>query len=250
MRHLLLPLLVPLLCILSALAADAPLGAPQRRAPPAGWVDLQALIPTLQVHIGYATADNFTGTILPGYGVPGAWLRREAGLALQKVQDDLAPQGLGLLVYDAYRPQRASQAMVAWGKRTQQMELFQQGYIASKSGHNHGHTIDLTLVTLSTGQPLDMGTPWDTLTPAANTSNATGAALQNRMKLKGAMSKRGWINYPKEWWHFRFPMEGTTPRDVPYACFEPDEGAWVAPEGWRTPGWVPPPPPSQVPTCG
>ncbi|MCB9743979.1 MAG: hypothetical protein H6741_28250 [Alphaproteobacteria bacterium] len=211
--------------------------AGQRSAPPEGFVDLTARIPSIHIDVAYHRSDNFTGAPLPGYGVPGAWMLEEAGEALARVQDALAPEGLGLLVYDAYRPLRGTLGMVAWAQRTDQVHLLDNGYIARRSGHNHGHTIDLTLAKLGSGEALDMGTPWDTLTKASHTRNATGQALENRLKLKDAMEAQGFKNYSKEWWHFSMKLEGTRGRDVPYACFEAPEGAWEAPEGWEQPGY-------------
>ena len=111
----------------------------------------------------------------------------------------------------------------AWANaRRQAAELFAQGYIASKSKHNLGTTVDLTIVDRATGTPLDMGVPWDTLAPTANTENATGVALAHRHLLREAMRKRGFRPYPKEWWHFEFPI-AADPRDVPYGDDESDE---------------------------
>jgi D-alanyl-D-alanine dipeptidase len=211
------------------------------RDPPPGWVDLRERIPGLQVDARYHTADNFTGAPLPGYGAPGAWLLSAPAAALAAVQRDLAAEGYGLRVYDAYRPLRGTLAMVAWAERTQQVHLLDDGYIARRSGHNRGNTIDLTLVHLANGEPVDMGTPWDTLTAASHTRNATGPALEHRLRLVAAMQRHGWRNYSKEWWHFSYEMEGELPhRDVPYACFEQDEGQWKPPDGWKLTGWVAP----------
>ena len=129
--------------------------------------------------------------------------------------------------------------MVAWARRTGQMHLFAEGYIASKSGHNHGHTVDLSLATPDC-VPLDMGTPWDTLTQASHTLNARGMALENRLRLKSWMHGEGFVPYHREWWHFGFSVEGTQPRDVPYACGEAEEGGWAPPAGWARVGWVAP----------
>ena len=93
--------------ILLTLLALTPLPTPQN-PPPAGWVDLQQHIPEIRCDIRYHTANNFTGAPLPGYGVPGAWLREEPADSLATVQKALNEQGLGLLVYDAYRPLRGS----------------------------------------------------------------------------------------------------------------------------------------------
>ncbi len=213
---------------------EAPSPPVMENAPPEGFVALEEAIPGVQLSIGYHTPDNFTGAPLPGYGAPGAWMLEEAASALAKVHQELAEEDLGLLVYDAYRPQRGTAGMVAWATRTEQLELFQKGYIARRSGHNHGHTVDLTIVD-SEGAPLDMGTPWDTLTEKSHTANASGKAFENRLKLKRLMSKHGFKPYSKEWWHFGYPLHDTRPRDVPYGCFEVAEGAWSPPEGWETP---------------
>jgi D-alanyl-D-alanine dipeptidase len=206
-----------------------------------GWVELQQSIDGLQVDIRYHTADNFTGAPIPGYGVPAAWLRQPPAEALARVQASLHKQGLGLLVYDAYRPLRGTLGMVAWAHRTNQVNLLDNGYIARRSGHNKGNTIDLTLVNLSTNEPLDMGTPWDTLSEQSHTKNATGQALSNRLLLKQEMANQGWQNYWKEWWHYTFPTDEKLPhRDIPYACFEPSEGSWTAPKEWHEPNYVMP----------
>lgn len=205
------------------------------RKPPAGFVDLRTFIPGIRLAIGYHTRDNFTGAPLPGYGAPGAWMLQQPAEALKKVQADAKARGLSLLVYDAYRPVRATLAMVAWAKRTNQMKLFRDGYIARYSGHNHGHTIDLTLVVDATGTPLDMGTPWDTLNPSSHTRNAKGLALRNRLLLRTLMRRHGFRPYFKEWWHFGYRVKSSRRRDVPYGCFEPDEGSWKPPTNWNDP---------------
>jgi D-alanyl-D-alanine dipeptidase len=205
------------------------------RSPPSGFVRLKDLIPTLQTSIRYHTADNFTGAPLPGYGAPDAWMLDVPAKALLRAQESLAKQGLGLLIYDAYRPKRATKGMVAWAERNQLMELFTNGYIARHSGHNHGHTVDLTLIELATGKPLDMGTPWDTLDERSHTYKAKGEALKNRLLLKKEMEAVGFRYYYKEWWHFGMKLEGSRSRDVPYGCFEPPEGNWSPPPAWNTP---------------
>jgi zinc D-Ala-D-Ala dipeptidase len=215
---------------------------PYLNPPPEGWVDL-ATIPGIVLEIRYHTADNFTGAPIPGYGAPGAWLREAPGAALARVQADLAAKGLALKIYDAYRPLRGTRAMVAWAKRTDQVHLLDNGYVSRYSGHNRGNTIDLSVVDATTGVELDMGTPWDTLSEASHTRNATGAALDNRMLLRGAMMAHGYRNYFKEWWHYTFVEEGEKElphRDVPYGCFEPAEGEWRPPAGWDQPGHVMP----------
>jgi zinc D-Ala-D-Ala dipeptidase len=177
-------------------------------------VDVQSRDPTIRVDLRYATSKNFTGKPLPGYEAPRAPLRREAAAALAKVQARLRSKGLGLLVYDGYRPVRASLAMVDWAKRTGREDLLEQGYIARRSRHNLGLAVDLTLADLGTGVGLDMGTPFDTFAPAAHTANAEGQVLRNRQILVRAMEAEGFRNYDQEWWHFSYPVEGALPFDM------------------------------------
>lgn len=176
-------------------------------------VELVTVVPGLRLDIRYATTNNFTGAILPGYEAPRAYLRREAAAALARVQRTLNADGLGLLVYDAYRPVRASEGMVAWASRTGRMALITDGYVARRSRHNLGLAIDLTLVDTATGTPLDMGTPYDDFTPAAHTANATGAIAERRQRLVRAMEAAGFRNYAQEWWHFSFDVPDPRPFD-------------------------------------
>jgi zinc D-Ala-D-Ala dipeptidase len=206
---------------------------------PKEFVDIETVIPTIQLSIGYHSKENFTGEMLPGYGVPKAWLLPEPAEALVKVQEELSWEDMSLLVYDAYRPRRASEAMVAWTKRNNRLDLLEQGYVAARSGHNHGHTIDVTIIDLKTGKALDMGGAWDSFDSTAHFENAAGMALENRNKLRDLMSKYGFRGYSKEWWHFRFPMVGTIARDVPYSCFEVPEWKFKPPFGWDQPGYTP-----------
>ncbi|MCB9680760.1 MAG: peptidase M15 [Alphaproteobacteria bacterium] len=211
--------------------------SPAPRPPPEGFVRVADVAPTIQLDVRYATADNFTGAVLPGYAAADAWLLAAPAADLAKVQADLARDGLGLRIFDAYRPLRGTLAMVAWASRTGQIALVDNGYIARRSNHNRGNTVDLTLVDLATGAPLDMGTPFDTLTEAAHTRHATGDVAARRTRLVDAMRAHGWVNYWKEWWHFTWHPDDTTPRhrDVPYGPDEPSEGKWYPPKGWDQP---------------
>jgi D-alanyl-D-alanine dipeptidase len=169
-------------------------------------VDIRALAPDIVTELRYATANNFTGAALPGYLANRAYLRREAAAALARVQSGLRERGLGLKVFDAYRPARATDAMVEWTSRANRGDLLRDGYIASRSRHNLGVAIDLTLIELATGRELDMGTPFDTFSAAAHTANATGPVATNRQLLKAAMEREGFTNYDQEWWHFSFTV--------------------------------------------
>lgn len=167
-------------------------------------VDLQLLAPQIRVGLRDATSDNFTGAPLPGDEGNYAFLRREAAVALARVARRASAEGLSLYVFDSYRPVRATLAMVAWTERTGRQKLISDGYIASRSRHNLGLAIDLTLVDAKVGEPLDMGTPFDTFSPAAHTANATGPTLANRRRLQRLMEAEGFVNYDQEWWHYTF----------------------------------------------
>lgn len=166
--------------------------------------DVRELDPTILVELRYATSNNFTGAPLPGYEGNRAYLRREASAALAAVNRELAADELILKIFDAYRPVRATTAMVSWAQAAGRMDLFRDGYIASRSRHNVGVAVDVTLVERATGRELAMGTAYDTFTEAAHTANATGLAAQNRQRLVQAMARAGFVNYPREWWHFSY----------------------------------------------
>ena len=168
--------------------------------------DIRMLDSSIVVELRYATSNNFTGAPLPGYLANRAFLRREAAAALARVQGDLRRQGLGLKVFDAYRPVRATLAMVDWTERVNRPDLLKEGYIASRSRHNLGLAVDLTLIDLASRKELEMGTPFDTFSAAAHTVNATGEAAVNRQRLKAAMESEGFVNYEQEWWHYSFAV--------------------------------------------
>ena len=182
-------------------------------------VDVRRVDPSIRVELRYATENNFTGRRLPGYDAPRALLHPASAAALARVQARLRDEGLGLKVFDAYRPVRATLAMVEWAERTDNVWVLDQGYVARQSGHNRGNTVDLTLVDLRAGRELDMGTPFDTFSEAAHTASATGQVLENRMRLKRAMEAEGFANYDKEWWHYRLHVPDI-PLDVPLSCFQ------------------------------
>lgn len=170
-------------------------------------VDLQRVDSTILVDMRYATPNNFTGAPLPGYEANRAFLRAEAAAALAVVQGDLRLQGMGLKILDAYRPVRASEAMVAWTQRANRPDLLRDGYIAERSRHNLGVAVDLTLIDLPTLAEITMGTPFDTFSRAAHTMNASGTILRNREMLKRVMERQGFVNYEKEWWHYSYTVE-------------------------------------------
>jgi len=174
--------------------------------------------PGLQVDLRYATRDNLTGAPLPGYECrTEARLRPRAARQLELVHRDLMRRGMGLRVWDAYRPARASAALVRWAVESGRPELVTGGYIARRSVHNAGLAVDVTIH--RGGHAIDMGTPYDTLDARAHTRNATGRVLMNRLTLQRAMQRRGFRGYWREWWHFELPARGPASRlDVPIRC--------------------------------
>ena len=181
---------------------------------PRDFVDLRALV-GLTFEIGYATDTNFTGAVLPGYAVAGAWLHVSAAEALERVLSALRHDGEGLVVYDAYRPARASAEMARWCEANGQEALL-DGWVGRTSRHNRGIAIDVGLISLD-GRTLPMGGSWDAFDPASFAENAVGEARDNRARLSAAMQEQGFSPYWREWWHFERPVDPLPPAlDVPY----------------------------------
>ncbi|MEO8138546.1 MAG: M15 family metallopeptidase [Gemmatimonadota bacterium] len=171
--------------------------------------DVRSLDTTIMVEVHYATQNNFTGAVLPGYEANRALLRREAVVALARVQRRLLSGGMGLKIFDGYRPVRATEAMVQWAERTGQRHLIDDGYIASHSRHNQGLAVDLTLVDWSMGgREVDMGTPYDTFSDAAHYASASGRTLRYRQLLRRMMEEEGFRQYEQEWWHYSYGVPG------------------------------------------
>ncbi len=215
---------------------------------PESFIDVQAVIPSVLLDIRYYGSHNFVGERIDGYNAPKCILTKPAALALNSVQRELAKFSFSLKVYDCYRPQRAVNHFVRWAKAVEDTRtkeefyptvdkryLFRDGYIAEKSGHSRGSTVDLTIVPLpppqqadyTPGQPLaachlpadqrfkdnsiDMGTGFDCFHNLSHPENhkVHPQARLNRMFLKTLMEKYGFKNYEYEWWHF-------TLKDEPY----------------------------------
>ncbi|MDD5276396.1 MAG: M15 family metallopeptidase [Methylovulum sp.] len=179
-------------------------------------------VPNIKLAMSYCTEQNFIGKPIDGYLKPRAILTRAATDALSAVQNELAAFGLGLKIFDAYRPQRAVDHFVRWAadaddtvmKNTHyphidKAKLIGEGYILSHSGHSRGSTVDLTLVSLSNGEDLDMGGIFDFFGPESWTTAATPTPSQraHRMLLQVLMEQHGFVYYPKEWWHFTLKNE-------------------------------------------
>ena len=189
---------------------------------PTGFVDAAAVVDGLVVDMRYFGSDNFVGERIDGYERPRCVLSAPAANALAAVQRGLAARGLGLKVFDCYRPQRAVANFVRWAQRIDDVkrkrefyphvdkrDLFKEGYISQRSGHSRGSTVDLTLVRRSDGRELDMGSPFDFFSPKSWSSDASvsGEAHANRALLAAAMTHGGFRPYKKEWWHFTLAGE-------------------------------------------
>jgi zinc D-Ala-D-Ala dipeptidase len=184
----------------------------------AGLEDVREHAAAVQVDLRYATAENFTGARLPGYCAAEPFLRARAARALALAERDLNADGLGLRVLDAYRPSRASRAMVRWARRTGREHLL-NGWIAARSNHNRGAAVDVTLVRTETGRALGMGTAYDAFSSRSATTAVGGKALRNRLRLRRALEVEGFRNYRREWWHYDYPSELGAPRlDIALGC--------------------------------
>jgi len=160
-------------------------------------VNLETYIPNIVMDIRYATDNNFTGTTI--YTAPKAWLRKEAADSLLKIQNILNEQGLGIKVFDAYRPYAATLYFYEVYKDTTFVAAPWEGSI-----HNRGGAIDLTLVNLETGQELEMPTSFDEFSEKAahSYSDLPENVIANREKLLQIMTNNGFTMYENEWWHY------------------------------------------------
>lgn len=218
----------------------------QRSALPTGFSRLSTVAPTVLQEMRYHGSHNFMGRPVAGYAAPECWLTRPAATALRLVQRRVNRLGYTLKVYDCYRPQRAVSDFYRWAQDPNddamraefyptlaKDTLFPLGYIAEKSGHSRGSTVDLTLVPRGRGvsprwrpgtplvactEPvakrfadtsIDMGTGYDCFDPLANTANPTITPTQaaNRAILVNAMTRAGFTNLPEEWWHYTLAAE-------------------------------------------
>ncbi len=230
------------LCLLTFPALSAGAGG---KALPPGFVHADQVVPGLVEEMRYAGAHNFVGAPVDGYQAPRCILTVPAARALAAVQAELKPMGLGLKVYDCYRPVRAVSHFVRWARdlgdtktktefypKVDKARLFELGFIAERSSHNRGSTVDLTVVPLppppqpawdpsrqvSCDAPagrryadnsLDMGSGFDCFDPVSHTeSRAVPAqARANRLLLRSLMARHGFMNLAEEWWHYTLAGE-------------------------------------------
>ena len=189
---------------------------------PEGFIKLNDIDNTIIVDLKYSTKSNFTGKTVRGYKSNTAILSNEASIALINAQNDFKKLGYSLIVFDAYRPQSAVDFFFEWSKdlndtinknsyypNINKSQLFAQGYIAKKSGHSRGSTVDVSLVDLSTMKQIDMGSIYDYFGIQSSTfyPNISDSQKNNRMILYNIMINNGFKNYSKEWWHFTLENE-------------------------------------------
>ncbi len=187
-----------------------------------GFVYVKTVIPDLDIELRYFTSNNFVGDTIRGYKSNNLILTRQASKALKMVQDELRTQNLCLKVYDGYRPQQAVNHFMEWAKdlndtvnkqqyypQVEKRNLFNEGYIASRSGHSRGSTLDLTITDGNTGIPLDMGSPYDFFGEESwvDYDGISKAQKSNRQLLQVVMQKHNFRNYANEWWHFTLRWE-------------------------------------------
>ncbi len=183
---------------------------------------IQEEIPSMIIESRYFSSNNFIGKPIDGYLSNRLMLTEEATAALQRVQENLLAQKLSLKIFDAYRPQRAVDQFVDWCEdetdtvnkkiyypNLEKSELLPGGYIAAKSGHSRGSTVDLTIVYLEDFREFDMGTPYDYFGKEShgNSEEITTMQQKNRRFLDAMMRKEGFERLPEEWWHFTLKNE-------------------------------------------
>ena len=188
------------------------------------FVFVDELLPEIRWDAKYATPDNFTGEPVDGYLANRIVGTTALCAALQKAQEEADSLGFGLLLWDGYRPQRAVDRFLRWSELPEdgrkkprhypnipRTEMVKRGYVAAKSGHSRGSTVDLTLYHLDTGELASMGGDHDLMDPISH-HGATGITpleARSRRRLCTIMEASGFDRYDREWWHY-------TLRDEPY----------------------------------
>jgi D-alanyl-D-alanine dipeptidase len=235
------------------------IGALLALAIPASFVALDDVDRTILEDMRYPSKYNFVGRRIDGYRDPVCLLHRRAARALRRVQDDVREKGYTLKVYDCYRPQRAVDHFVRWSEngnermkrefypRVDKARVFDLGYVARRSGHSRGSTVDLTLVKLpAKPQPqwsrkefglvrctaprrrrypdnsINMGTSYDCFDTRSHTYNSAGRVRKNRLLLRRAMERAGFAPYDREWWHFTLRNERYPDRYFNFPVEVPD----------------------------
>ena len=203
----------------AAVTQTATVATPPPAEIPADFIDIATLVPQAQVRMAYLGTENFVGSKVDGYQANKCYLQQNAAQALVQVQQAAAAQGYTLWIFDCYRPQRAVNHFMRWASdlsdtRTKAQYYPNLGkdklvgeYIAEKSGHSRGSTIDLTLAAKDSSgnwRPIDMGSAFDMFDPVSNVGapGISGEQQANRQLLENLMLDAGFKVYSMEWWHF------------------------------------------------
>lgn len=210
--------------------ADSSVLPPEENA--SQFVVLADVVPDVILEIRYYSNYNFVGERIPGYEQPVALLTRQAADSLKKVSDDLSRQGYRLKIWDGYRPQKAVDRFMEWAKDLNDTKMkpyfypeltkdriIPEEYVAEKSGHTRGSTVDLTLFDMKKEKDVDMGSSFDYFGPISHPDVLPGQQAgayptvlteeqyQNRMVLRQAMLSHGFKPLDSEWWHFTLENE-------------------------------------------
>ncbi|MFE0202954.1 D-Ala-D-Ala dipeptidase VanX [Streptomyces sp. NPDC058985] len=186
------------------------------------FVFIDEFMPGVRWDAKYATWDNFTGKPVDGYLANRIVGTRALCAALQSAREEAASHGFGLLLWDGYRPQRAVDSFLRWSKqpedgRTKQRhyphigrpDMFENGYVAARSGHSRGSTVDLTLYHLDSGDLADMGGGHDLMDSVSHhgAEGVSRVAADSRRRLRSIMETSGFSSYACEWWHYTLTDE-------------------------------------------
>ncbi len=189
---------------------------------PKGFVYLSTIDNSIRKELRYFTNNNFIGKPIKGYKKNILIVSERAAKALKKIQNELLKDSMSLKVFDAYRPQQAVDHFVEWAKdlndtlmkkifypKVPKKKLFELGFIAEKSGHTRGSSVDLTIIDLKTNEELDMGSIYDFFGieshPCSKKININ--QQNNRLFLRTIMMQNNFSPYENEWWHFTLKNE-------------------------------------------
>tara|TARA_B100000795_G_scaffold130589_1_gene97445 strand:+ start:27 stop:701 length:675 start_codon:yes stop_codon:yes gene_type:complete len=189
---------------------------------PKNFVYLEDIVPSIRIELRYFSNNNFIGKPIDGYNSNSLIITEETAKSLKKIQQELLQKELSLKIFDGYRPQKAVDHFVRWAKvlkdtlmkaqfypKVKKNNLLKNGYIAERSGHSRGSTIDLTIINNKTGKALDMGSAYDFFGIQSHPlyQNISKKQKNNRMLLRNTMLNHGFTPYENEWWHFTLKKE-------------------------------------------
>jgi len=189
---------------------------------PKNFVYLEDIVPSIRIELRYFSNNNFIGKPIDGYNSKSLIITEETAKSLKKIQQELLQKELSLKIFDGYRPQKAVDHFVRWVQvlkdtlmkaqfypKVKKNNLLKNGYIAERSGHSRGSTIDLTIINNKTGKALDMGSAYDFFGIQSHPlyQNISKKQKNNRMLLRNTMLNHGFTPYENEWWHFTLKKE-------------------------------------------